>query len=252
MATSPMATSPTERQEILADIATLGIRDLVQLWRRASQTDTDFAALISAAVPEIASGYASMAADFAADWYIESAPDLPYTPITAPSPDVAKLTQSTQWALGAHGDKALNRMAGTMQRTVFNGARDTTLINVEKEQTRWVRRAQPDACAFCKLLAIRTERLYHGHGVVFDAERNVHKTVVVGRGGRPRGSRNLGEDYHDHCQCVAVEIRVPSNYSLPPEAQEWDTVHSKAVAEAGSAGNITKILAAWRQLDGSR
>jgi hypothetical protein len=217
-----VATSPTERQSVLADLATLGIRDLVEVWRRATQTATDFAALILAAFPEIASGYAGMAADLAADWYSEAAPALAYAPTTAPAADVAALTQSTQWALGADGDEALNRMAGTMQRAVFNGARDTTLINVQHEKgAKWARYASANACEFCRLMAIR--------GAVFLSEKS--------------GSFKA----HDKCHCVAVEVRPGTSYEPPDYISDWDEQYTQARRNAPS-GSAKAILAAWRQL----
>lgn len=217
-----MATSPTERQQTLADLNTLGIRDLVEVWRKASAADTDFAALILAAFPEIASGYAGMAADLAADWYIESAPDLPYTPITAPPADVSVLTKSTQWALGADGDEALNRMAGTMQRAVFDGARDTTLVNVQHEKgAKFARYASANACEFCRLMAIR--------GAVYLSQQS--------------GSFKA----HDKCHCVAVEVRPGADYDPPSYISDWDDQYTKA-RRAATSRDPKAILAAWRQI----
>lgn len=217
-----MATLPPERQRTLADLATLAIRDIVQVWRRATQADTDFAALILASFPEIATGYAGMAGDLAADWYIESAPDLDYTPTTAAPPDVSALTKSAQWALGADGDEALIRMSGTMQRFVFNGARDTTLINVKSETgAKWARYASANACEFCRLMAIR--------GAVYLSQES--------------GSFEA----HDKCHCVAVEVRPDADYEPPDYMSKWDDQYTQARRDAKS-GSPKAILAAWRQL----
>lgn len=217
-----VATSPTERQQTLADLNTLGIRDLVEVWRKAAQTDTDFAALILAAIPEIASGYAGMASDLAADWYVESAPDLPYTPISGPGPHVEALTKSTQWALGADGEAALNRMSGTLQRAVFNGARDTTIVNVQHEKgAKFARYASANACEFCRLMAIR--------GAVYLSQKS--------------GSFKA----HDKCHCVAVEVRPGADYDPPDYISKWDDEYTQARRNAQS-GSPKAILAAWRQL----
>lgn len=223
-----MATSPAERQQILSDLSTLGIRDLVEVWRKASLTDTDFAALILAAFPEIAAGYAGVAADLAADWYVESAPALTYTPVTASTPDVTALTKSTQWALGADGEEALNRMSGTLQRAVFNGARDTTLVNVEHEQgATWARHASANACEFCRLMATRGA---------------VYTSAAAANGTRSK--------YHDHCHCVAIEVRPGEDYHAPAYVQEWQDQYLQARKDARETGAITtkSLMAAWRQL----
>lgn len=235
-----MAISPVERQRTLADLATLAIRDLVQVWRRAAQTDTDFAALILAAFPEIADGYATMAGALAADWYIESAPDLPYSPTTAPPPDAVALTKSTQWALGADGDEALNRLSGTLQRAVFNGARDTIVSNVESEPgARWARYASPNACAFCAVMATR-EAVYSsahsairvvGRGKAFATNFNPdgsRKSGGQAKGVKLRGTQKLGEKYHDHCHCVAVEIRPGARYNPPEHIKQWQQAYRDA------------------------
>lgn len=221
-----VATSPAERQSILSDLNTLGIRDLVAVWRKAAVADTDFAALILAAFPEIANGYAAMAGDLAADWYTQSAPDLPYTATTAPLPDVTVLTKSAQWALGADGEEALNRMAGTMQRAVFDGARDTTLVNVAHEpRAAWARHASANACEFCRLMATR--------GAVYKSAETA-----------------AGEKYHDNCHCVAIEVRPGEEYQPPAYVQDWEDQYLQARKDARKDGPVTtkSIMAAWRQL----
>lgn len=221
-----MATSPVERQRILADLSTLAIRDLVQVWRRAAQTDTDFADLILGAFPEIAAGYAQAAGDLAADWYIESAPDLAYTPTVPTVLDVETLKKSAQWALGADGELALNRMSGTLQRAVFNGARDTTLTNVQRETgAMWARHASSNACVFCKMLATR--------GAVYRS-----------------ASTAAGKKYHDHCHCVAIEVRPGKSYEPPPYVRDFDAQYRQARRDAAKQGAVTtkSLMAAWRQL----
>lgn len=235
-----MATSPTDRQQILADLKTLGIRDLVEVWRRASQTDTEFAKLILAAFPEIANGYAAMAADLAATWYTESAPALPFTPKTAPLPDLTALTKSTQWALGAPGDTALRRMSGTLQRAIFDGARETIVLNVESESgSKWARYASPNACAFCKVMATREAVYASAHSATrvvgrgkdfatnFDAKGKRKRGGQAG-GVKLRGTQKLGEKYHDDCHCVAIEIRPGSSYDPPDHIREWQQAYQDA------------------------
>lgn len=235
-------TSPTERQRILSDLAKLGIRDLVGVWRRAALADTDFAALILAAFPEIATAYAQMAADLAADWYSESAPNLPYVPVTAPLLDRSVLEKSVEWALGGNGDVALNRMSGTLQRTVFGGARDTIAYNVDSEAgSKWVRHASANACAFCALLASRsTDAPYRskhsatrvvGRGKAVSTNFNADGTRKAGgqaQGVKLRGSRKLGEKFHDNCHCIAVEIRPGASYDPPSYVEDWQRAYKDA------------------------
>lgn len=239
-------TTPTERQEILTDVSTVAISDLVGVWRRAAVADVDFAALMVDAFSGIATTYSAVAGELAAQWYVESAPSLPYEPVVAAAPSVEALTSSAQWALGAEGEAALNRMSGTLQRSVFDGARETTLINVAREPgSRWVRHARPDACAFCRMLAMRHQSRRSWYRSSESALDVVGRGTAEGR--RQRGNRAVGSTgYHDHCRCVAVEVRVGQEYEPPDYVQAWDDEYQKARANSGS-GDPKKILAAWRQ-----
>lgn len=264
-------TTPTERQEILTDLSTLAIRDLVAVWRQGSRVDVDFRAFILDAFPEIATAYSGVAAELAADWYVATAPDVAFTPVVAAAPSVEVLTKSAQWALGAEGEVALDRMSGTVQRSVFDGARETTLINVAREPgSRWVRHAQPGACAFCRMMASRHKNprtWYRSERSALDvvgrsanltssdrrqlaagADRDeilAHRSR--GRVGQQRGNRAVGSTgYHDYCRCIAVEVRVGQEYEPPEYVQQWDDEYQKARANAGT-GDPKAILAAWRQ-----
>lgn len=263
-----MATSPNERRQLLSELSTLAIRDLVTVWERAKVADVAFAAFLVDAFPEIATTYALVAADLAADWYQSSAPALPYRAVVAPTPPVEALTRSARWALGADGDEALSRMSGTMQRAVYDGARGTILLNVESEGSRWARHASANACEFCKLLATRTEdSLYTsresalrvvGRGKDFSTNFRADGTRKAGgqaQGVKARGPRKVGEKYHDFCHCVAVEVRAGQSYTPPPYVEQWQQDYQTAwdaVPDGTSYadnGVLRAVLAQWRQID---
>ena len=216
-----MATSPAERQQILADLSTVAIRDLVELWRNASRFDADFAALILGAFPEITSAYAGIAAGLAAQWYDEAAPQLAYAAVLAPNPKAEALDRSARWALGADGEMALNRMSGTLQRAVFDGARDTTILNVRNEVgSRWARYASANACPFCRMQATR--------GAVYASKATALKA-------------------HGSCHCVAIEVRPGDSYSQPSYVEEWEAQYADARKLADSS-DTKAIQAAWRRM----
>lgn len=232
---------PNERQEVLSDLSTVATSDLVQAWRSLSLVDAEFAVLMTAAFYEIATAYSGIAADLAAGWYVESAPLVPWEPIIAPAPSVEALSKSAGWALSAEGDAALNRMSGTLQRSVFDGARDTITLNVQAEGSRWVRHAQPDACAFCRMMATRRTSKRYWYRTATSA------LDVVGRSGRARGKRAVGSrGFHDFCRCLAVEVREGQEYEPPEYVQAWDDELKKAQANAGR-GDMRSILKAWRE-----
>lgn len=238
------------------------------MWRRAAQTDTEFATLMMAAFPQIAQAYAGIAGDLAADWYQAAAPALPYTPVTAP-PMVERWTQSARWALGADGEAALTRMSGSLQRAVFDGARDTTILNTEFEPgARWARHASANACEFCRMLATRgavyrtehdavrvggrsadlsvADRRMRAAGLATTdeliARRMGQKTYAIGkRKGQSkirqvRGQQELGDKFHDHCYCTAVEVRPGNSYIPPDYVDQWDQDYITAVRAARAAG----------------
>jgi hypothetical protein len=263
--------SPKERQYVLGQVTKLAAEQLTQLWNQAAAlSDIDFAAFVTQAFPELVDPYAAMAADLAATWYDESPSTTNYTATSGPLPVAEQLTSSAAWALGADGMQALDRMQGTLQRAINDSARDTIVHNSYLEpKSRWVRHASANACEFCKMLATRTESgLYSSENAAlrvvgrgkdfstnFDAEGN-RKAGGQAKGVKTRGARQLGEKYHDHCHCVAVEIRPGQSYTPPPYVEQWRSDYSKAFAAVPDGtpyddqNSVLKaVLSEWRKLD---
>ena len=115
-----------------------------------------------------------------------------------------------------------------MQRAVLDGARNTTLVNVERTDSNWARVARPQACSFCRLLATR--------------------------GDAYNSSATAARDVHDDCYCQPLEVRRGTDWTEMVDqdyldtVEQWDDQYGKARAEAG-VPDVKKILAAWRQLD---
>lgn len=212
--------TPDERRNVLVDLAKLAIADLIAVWRRALVSDVNFAEFLVDAFPEIATTYASMSAEVAADWFEASDPGSKYVAVVADIPQ-KRLLRSAQWALGGDGKVALDRMTGSMQRAVFDGARETTQLNVERTGSRWAVHARAAACPWCRMMATRG---------------SVYKS----------GATALAS-CHDNGHCIAVEIRSGSNYEPPSYVEKWDDEYLKARANAGT-GDIAAIQAAWRQV----
>lgn len=218
-----MPVAPSERREILDELTAVAGEDLREAWARASVLDTAaFAAFITDAFPEITIPYAEVAATLAATWFELSAPESTYVAVTAPTAPVEKLVKSAQWALSADGADAVPRLRGTLDRTIYDGARETTRINVERTNSRWAVHARPAACPWCRMMATR--------GAVYKS-----------------GASALAA-CHDNGHCVAIEIRQPGQYTPPSYLEKWDDEYLKARANAGT-GDPKAIQAAWRQLD---
>lgn len=267
-----MTVSPEERQFLLSQVNRLAERDLRALWVQAERlSDVEFAAFVIRMFPEVVAPYVEMAGQLAATWFEQSAPTSAYIANEVSTPDVEKLLKSARWALGGDGIEGLTRLQGTSQRAIFNGARETTLTHVEATNSRWARYASANACAFCRLLATRTETALYtskesalrvvGRGKDFSTnfrEDGTRKAGGQAKGVKARGSRKIGEKYHDNCHCIAVEVRDTQSYEVPEHIAEWQKTYREAwnaVPDGTSYddnGVLKAVLAQWRQIDDAR
>lgn len=268
--------TPNERQKILEQLHTLATADVVRLWRASSGADLDsqaFRELIVQAYPEIATQYATIAADLATEWYDASAPELSYRATPAPVAPVEQYAANARYALGAAGEVALGHLTGAVQRAVWNGARDTITYNVESEAgSRWARYASSTACAFCRVMSSRgavytssaaatqvvgrgkemseSDRRARARGETRDAR---HRFIAGGR--RTRGSREMRSSFHNSCRCIAVEVRPGRSYEPPSYVERWEQDYieaSRAVSPGAGAGDLKDILAHMRANTGAR
>jgi hypothetical protein len=177
--------SAAERRFIMDQLGTRAKEDMYQLWNAAERLpDVDFFRYVADAFPDIVIPYNQLAAEFSASIFEEDFPELAATAVVADPPPLEALRKSAEWALGADGRKALDRMAGTIQRHIYDGDRDTTVANAEVMGMRWVRIARPNACAFCRLLASRAAAgvdNYRNSDAVFTNEDGELELRVVGR-----------------------------------------------------------------------
>lgn len=241
-----MAVSAAERRFLLDQVTRLAQNDLDALWSAAEELPNgEFFDYLMVAYPELAANYHQIAGQIAASWFEESDPASTYTAAIAEPLVAQRLQKTTQWALGGDGLVGKARLKGSLQRATFDGARNTTLVNVDATGSRWIRVARPNACGFCRLLATRTDETAY-------TSKEAAMNVVGRRGGRTRGNRKLGAKYHDDCYCQPVEIRSSQSVSDVLTArdaelvQQWNDEYLKARANAGT-GDPKQILAAWRQ-----
>ncbi|WP_457149578.1 VG15 protein [Mycobacteroides abscessus] len=268
-----MPVSAAERQFILSQITSLAANDLALLWQRAGElSDLDFAQFVAQAFPELVDPYAALASEAAALWYDETpSTTAGFVAGTAPLPPVERLTKSAEWALAGLGAEGLDRLQGTLQRAIFDAARETTILNTNNETgSRWARHASANACAFCAMLATR--------GAVFVSEKSAVRVVGAGKdmtesdrrirgertgivrnskhqfvsgGVKPRGGQSLGDKYHDHCHCVAIEVRPGGNYQPPDYVSKWEDAYIEAsrAARTGEYGaiDVKAVLAHMRE-----
>lgn len=264
--------TPNERQKILEQLHTLATADVVRLWRASSGADLDsqaFRELIVQAYPEIATQYATIAADLATEWYDASGPELSYQATPAPAAPVEQYAANARFALTATGEIALTHLTGAVQRAVWNGARDTIATNVEAESgARWARYASANACAFCRVMASRgavyaseaaattvvgrgkemsaSDRRARARGETRDSR---HRFIAGGRRTRRPDGQSLGDKYHNSCRCISVEVRPGKSYEPPSYVERWQQDYidaSRAVQPGAGAGDLKDILAHMR------
>lgn len=208
-------TGLAERQQLLDELVRLTEADMSALWRQfaTSATDREFAAIIAEAFPELIGQYSAVAAELGAQWYAESAPDLPYQPQSF-LPAAEGLPSSVSWALGAPGDAALSRLSGVAQRQIWTANRDTIIGNARAEGagSTWARVARAGACAFCAMLATR-------------------KAVYSSKATATPKSK-----YHDHCHCQAKEVRPGQSYDPPDYVQRFEDAYRQATREVPGVG----------------
>jgi hypothetical protein len=177
-----LAVSAAERRFILNQLGKRAQEDMVRLWDAAGRTwggDDEFAEFLIQAFPDLVGEFHQTAAEIAATVFEEDFPDL--SPVIAPPLAREQLEKSMQWALGADGTKALDRLSGTMQRAIYNGDRTTTVLSAEGNGLRWIRQARPNACAFCRMLATRTDFNSTYRSAELNPETGEYETRVSGR-----------------------------------------------------------------------
>lgn len=194
-------------------------------------------------------------ADREAAGYTTAPPSVPE--YTVPEDRVHALTgwmlQPLKETDGATPDlpTALSRGKGAATRLGFDPQREIIYeMGAEDDhQVYYQRMAKPGCCAFCAMLASR--------GAVYTSEAAAGKVVGRGvpiprkrrRGGQAggtqtRGTRAIGEDYHDDCRCTAVAVHESRAQAMEDAAAQWaDIYHTAREAAMGKLErNTTELL----------
>lgn len=216
-----MTVSAAERRYLLQQVNRLAETELNRLWSAAERlSNIEFFEYIVGTYPAVVDPYIDMSSNLSATWFEMSDPDSTYRAVMAPNPPVEQLQANARWALKATGEQGKTDLAGSLNRAVFDGARETTRINVERTDSRWAVDARPTACPWCRMMATR--------GAVYKTAATALKAC------------------HDNGHCVALEDRL-GDYQPPPHVEQWEDEYLKARANAGS-GDPKQIQAAWRSL----
>lgn len=107
-------------------------------------------------------------------------------------------------------------MSGGLTKILTEMSADTIVGNAQQETSLvgYQRVPSPGCCAFCGMLASRGVSgggglAVAGRGVPVEQTRG--KRGGQGKGIRARGSRAIGQDFHDFCKCSSVPV-FESNY----------------------------------------
>ena len=136
-------------------------------------------------------------------------------------------------------DAAVRMQAEGAYRDTLGAGRDTLLLSSQRAGTRWRRMTGPSPCAFCAMLAGRSDYTTRESAVTIVGRRGRIK-----KGGRPAGSR-----FHGHCTCTAVEV-LGAGDSVQ---QGWRDAYEQAVQECRDDGvepTTANVLARMRAQGG--
>lgn len=216
-------------------LVALAQRDLTEFWNtlRLSSDPVRVLNELLEFFPDLLQTYGDTAAVLGADWY-DTLRDVPasaksFQAVLAQPTATDQAQGATRWALAPlfteDPDAALARLLGATQRLVLKPGRDSIWNSAGRDPVPTGVARVPSGtstCAFCVMLASRgpvyqsqvSAELVVGRGSNRTGYDASGKRLVGGIGGgvKARGSRNLGDKFHDNCDCVSVVIRSPRDY----------------------------------------
>ena len=254
----------TEFTAALTELATRSGESAAALINRiGGLTPAEGRAFITDAYPALLDPFLAASGQLTTAWYAEQpAPDPKpgvglFLPSPAPLPDPSQLAVSARWALTQNDP--LTALRGNAIRNTMNASRDTVILNADREDVRWVRRAQPNACGFCRMLATRAGQskwasAYTSRGLARDGSGNLRlnddgNPYLVVSSRRRRNTkptaRKTGQTYHNHCKCTAVPLRDGS-YDPPDYVEQWERDYRQASKDAKTPAQIAQAMDAAR------
>lgn len=162
--------------------------------------------------------------------------------------------------------KIVEDLAVRQFREALNGGRDAITYSAAANGKRWRRITTANPCAFCAMLATRSDyrtresALYvvgrgRGYGTAnYRATGGISYGGTISRGKRKgqdtrRGTRPLGERYHNNCGCSVAEVLGGWEMS-PDEEAQYELYHeaAKAVAAEGLPRTAENVMAKMREM----
>lgn len=145
-------------------------------------------------------------------------------------------------------------LSGGFTRRVTEAASDTMAENAAAQGgMRYQRVPAAGCCAFCAMLASRGGA-YRSKGAAAGVVGRGQSVEYRKRGGlketRPRGSRALGQPFHDNCRCSAVAVADGNTVDLGKQAEKY--FYAYAEAREKVLNNVRMEKDVWMDRDGAR
>lgn len=260
--TAPVAARPKldwqlTRQQ-LDMLNRLAMQDLTALFRRAQAMDPWSAReYLTEALSNLIGTYGGSAADLSAAWWDEISLDDMYFAETATLPPQEQLVKQVRWGtaplFGAAGNPMV-RLAGVTQRHIFGMHRDTIKLNSMNTGVRYARFAQIDACAFCRVLSSRGPVYGSESAAKYVGAAGVRAHYSDGRrrgsrfkpGRQPRGVRQSGDKFHDHCRCVVGPDFDHMDLNEPDYWEAFEDQYLEASRAIDGTLTMEKVAAVMR------
>lgn len=149
-------------------------------------------------------------------------------------------------------------LAGGLTSILTAAAADTIYGNAQKERVAvgFQRVPKPGCCGFCGMLASRGAAYSSeaaasgvvGRGIPVGQGRG-KGSKGRGRGIKARGSREIGQDFHDHCKCRAVQVYKDDYVEMQADADKY--FDSYATARDKVNAGLTLETVQFKASDGS-
>ena len=173
----------------------------------------------------------------------------------------------TQADYDAEFARIIAHAAVTAFRHTLGAGRDTMVWSAAANGTRWRRVTGSKPCSFCVMLATRSDyrtkesamRVVgraRGYGTAsYKATGRVSYGGTMARGARKgqdrrRGTRAIGETYHDHCTCTVCEVVGDEDLTEQELAQR--ELYERAAEQCDADGvprSLKNVMQRMRQLD---
>jgi hypothetical protein len=194
-------------------------------------------AVLFEAFPEVFNPYAAATSAVSASFYeeVRAAADVKGS-FAAETLDTV---EAPRWnGLVGFGTRSLEQSGTALMYSLLSGgltsilstmAADTIYGNAQKDPVtaRFQRIPKAGCCGFCGMLASRgadydsEESALRVVGRGVPVEKTKGKVGGQGRGLRPRGTRAIGEKFHDHCKCRAVQVYEGNAVEMRDDAKSY-------------------------------